>query len=139
LHLPAGLFLCYQGIMKMQTVIPQKKRGPPATGKGEPVVVRMHPPQLRAVDAWIARQSQPFPSRPEAVRRLVELGLAGGGKSPAWHSEKNAVKAKELAGMTIDRLVDSAAPAEEQAGRKRRLLKGPEEFRDVRVDRAKQK
>jgi hypothetical protein len=62
--------------MKKKTVIPQKKkRGPPATGKGEPVVVRMHGEQLRAIDAWIAAQDQPFPSRPEAVRRLVNIGL----------------------------------------------------------------
>lgn len=61
--------------MKKKTVIPRKRRGPPATGKGEPVVVRMHPPQLKALDDWIAQQAQPFPSRPEAVRRLVEIGL----------------------------------------------------------------
>jgi hypothetical protein len=61
--------------MKKKTVIPRKRRGPPPTGKGEPVVVRMHPPQLQAVDAWIAQQQQPFPSRPEAIRRLVDLGL----------------------------------------------------------------
>jgi hypothetical protein len=54
-----------------------KKRGPPATGKGEPVVVRMHAPQLRDLDAWIAQQPQPYPSRPEAIRRLVEIGLKG--------------------------------------------------------------
>jgi hypothetical protein len=44
-------------------------------GKGEPIVVRMHPPALAVLDAWIAKQKQPYPSRPEAVRRLVELGL----------------------------------------------------------------
>jgi hypothetical protein len=38
-----------------------------------------------------------------------------------------------------DRLSDSAAHPEEQASRKRRLLKGPEEFREVRIDRAKKK
>jgi hypothetical protein len=61
--------------MKRKTMIPRKKRGPPATGKGEPVVVRMHPPMLIGLDEWIAKQKQPFPLRPEAVRRLVELGL----------------------------------------------------------------
>ena len=66
--------------MKKKTVIPQKKkRGPPATGKGAPIVVRMHPPMLAAVDGWIARQSQPFPTRPEAVRKLVDAALAGSG------------------------------------------------------------
>jgi hypothetical protein len=73
--LPVGLLPWYQGIMKKQTVVPRKKRGPPATGKGEPVVVRMHPPMLTGLDGWIAKQKQPFPSRPEAVRRLVEIGL----------------------------------------------------------------
>jgi hypothetical protein len=66
--------------MKKQTVIPRKKRGPPATGKGEPVVVRMHAPMLAGLDEWIAKQKQPFPSRPEAVRRLVELGLNANAK-----------------------------------------------------------
>jgi hypothetical protein len=61
--------------MNNQTVIPKKKRGPPATGVGEPVVVRMHPPMLAGLDEWIAKQKQPFPSRPEAIRRLVDLGL----------------------------------------------------------------
>jgi hypothetical protein len=62
--------------MKKKIVIPQKKkRGPPATGKGEPVVVRMQPPLLADVDGWIGRQSPPYPSRPEAIRRLAELGL----------------------------------------------------------------
>jgi hypothetical protein len=37
--------------------------------------VRMHPPMLVILDAWIGRQKPPFPTRPEAVRRLVELGL----------------------------------------------------------------
>jgi hypothetical protein len=74
-HLPLGLLLCYHGIMNKTTVIAKKKRGPPATGKGEPIVVRMHPPALAVLDAWIAKQKQPYPSRPEAVRRLVELGL----------------------------------------------------------------
>jgi hypothetical protein len=121
--------------MKKKTVIPRKKRGPPATGKGEPVVVRMQPPQLRALDDWISKQKPPFPSRPEAVRRLVEVGLAHSAKRPARYPEKVASKATELASKTIDGLIDPSAPADEKAVRKRRLLKGPSVFRDVRVDR----
>jgi Arc/MetJ-type ribon-helix-helix transcriptional regulator len=60
--------------MKKQIVIPRKRRGPPATGKGEPVVVRMHPPMLAGLDEWIEKQKEP-PSRPEAIRRLVEMAL----------------------------------------------------------------
>jgi hypothetical protein len=133
--LPVGPLVCYHGIMKKKTVIPRKKRGPPATGKGEPVVVRMHPPMLAELDEWIAKQKPPFPSRPEAVRRLVETAFAS--SRPARYSEKAAGKAKELASEIIDGLMYPSAPAEEKAIRKRRLVKGPSEFRDVRVDQAK--
>jgi Arc/MetJ-type ribon-helix-helix transcriptional regulator len=88
--------------MKKKTVIPMKKRGPPATGKGEPIAVRMHPPQLKALDAWIAQQEPPFPSRPEAVRRLLELALANSKKQLARYPEKPAAKAMELASEAID-------------------------------------
>ena len=52
-----------------------KKRGrPKTTGPGTGVMVRLQPDAIAALDAWIARQDEP-PSRPEAIRRLVELGL----------------------------------------------------------------
>jgi hypothetical protein len=38
------------------------------------MVVRMHVRQLAAIDAWIARQDEEL-SRPEAIHRLVDLGL----------------------------------------------------------------
>lgn len=44
------------------------------TGKGEPVTVRLQPDQLAEIDAWAAKQGD-APSRPEAIRRLVEKGL----------------------------------------------------------------
>lgn len=53
------------------------KRGrPKTTGAGQPQIVRMHDPQIAAIDAWIAMQEAGI-SRPEAIRRLVELGLKG--------------------------------------------------------------
>jgi hypothetical protein len=120
--------------MKNKTVIPRKKRGPPATGKGEPVVVRMHPPMLTDLDAWIAKQNRPFPTRPEAVRRLVEIGLKA--KTPARLVSKpgRRLRAQELATKAIAQMIDPSAPPEEQAQRRRRLTKGPTEFRDSRVD-----
>jgi hypothetical protein len=65
--------------MGKQTVLAKKKRGPPPTGKGVQVVVRMQPTPLAALDAWATKQ-KPKPSRPEAIRRLVELGLKAEGK-----------------------------------------------------------
>jgi len=45
---------------------------------------------------------------------------------------KRAAKAREMAGQALDRLIDPSASDEERHTRKRRLLKGPKEFRDIR-------
>jgi hypothetical protein len=51
----------------------KKSRGrPKTTGTGTAQLVRMHDDQIRAIDKW--RHDQDV-SRPEAIRRLVELGL----------------------------------------------------------------
>jgi hypothetical protein len=47
---------------------------PKTTGPGQAQVVRMHDQQIAAIDAWTAMQDTEI-SRPEAIRRLVELGL----------------------------------------------------------------
>jgi len=49
------------------------------------------------------------------------------------------LRAAELAAKAIDKIADPAALREERAQRQRRLTKGPEEFREVRVDRPKSK
>ena len=54
-------------------------------------------------------------------------------------SKKDRVKAEEIAGQEIDRLSDRSATSEQRASRKRRLLKGPKEFRDIREDLPKRK
>lgn len=48
---------------------------PRTTGTGTPTLVRLHDQQLVAIDAWIAAQNGAI-SRPEAIRRLIDLGLA---------------------------------------------------------------
>jgi hypothetical protein len=52
----------------------KEKRGPTPTGKGVPVVVRLQPPDLSALDEWIKGQDNDV-SRPEAVRRLLAQAL----------------------------------------------------------------
>lgn len=59
---------------KQETLISRKRRGPPPTGQGVPVLVRLHPPALDALDTWRAAQAD-APSRPESIRRLVDLAL----------------------------------------------------------------
>ena len=105
------------------------------TGTGMTIGVRMLDDRIATVDAWIAMQEDEL-SRPEAIRRLVELGLTVKSK-PARPTSASAHRAKELAATVIDSLTPVRTDVEEKASRKRRLLKGPEEFREVRVDRAK--
>ena len=51
-----------------------KKRGRPATGTGRTVGVRVRPELSAQIEGWRAQQ-RPIPSEPEAIRRLVEIGL----------------------------------------------------------------
>jgi len=45
---------------------------------------------------------------------------------------KRSPKAAEMAASTIDDIGDKTLPTEEQQRRKRRLIRGPKEFRDMR-------
>jgi alkanesulfonate monooxygenase SsuD/methylene tetrahydromethanopterin reductase-like flavin-dependent oxidoreductase (luciferase family) len=94
---------------------------------------------LAELDAWIVSQDEPELSRPEAIRRLVEIGLKA--KAPARPVSKPArsARAAELAAKAIDGMIDPSAPPEERAQRRRRLTKGPPEFREDRVDLPKAK
>jgi hypothetical protein len=60
--------------MAKTTVVTKKKRGPPATGKGIQIGERWHPPEVKAIDAWIEQQGGNL-TRGHAIRRLVALGL----------------------------------------------------------------
>jgi hypothetical protein len=57
----------------------RKYRGRPSTG-AESVHLRVLPDQSAAIAAWISRQKDPDLTRPEAIRRLVEIGLKAKGK-----------------------------------------------------------
>lgn len=117
----------------MAKKIQPKGRGRPATtGKGVLVGLRCHAPFLNAVDGWRERE-EGKPSRPAAIVRLAELGLATSGLA-ARTNPQSASKALDMAAKEIDGLADQSAPHEERASRKSRLLKGPGEFRDLRKD-----
>jgi hypothetical protein len=101
-------------------------------------------PKLRAAIVKWAENQPDMPSLSEATRRLVELGLTvknkGRPKSedPKQRQEPKQ-RAREMAGNTIDRMIDTSSSSGDQASRKRRLLKGPEEFQNVRRDRPNRK
>ena len=117
----------------MTKSIRTNKGGRPATGKDPLISARVPPATVDAIDTWAANKSA---TRSEAIRRLVELGLT---VKTATSSGGRADRATELAAKAIDKIGDPAADPEEHAQRRRRLTKGPEEFREVRVDRPKAK
>jgi hypothetical protein len=123
--------------MKKPTPVKQKVMGRPRTGTTPLMGFRADPVIRASIVRWAENQPD-MPTLSEAIRRLVELGLAGA-KNFAAPSQQTRAKAKKFAAEQIDRMGNSTATAEEQASRKRRLLKGPEEFREARVDRPKAK
>ena len=114
-----------------------KRRGRPATGKDPVTAIRLSDDLRGRVVSWARRQADK-PGRSEAIRRLLEMGLASA-HPMARRSKKAAAKASKLAGQMIDFLSDGSAPIEEREKRKRRLLKGPPEFREMRADLPKSK
>jgi hypothetical protein len=159
LQLPLGLLMrYYQNMMKSKAVVPKpNKGGIPATGRDPVTAIRLSTEFRAAVDKWAARQDDQ-PPRSEAIRRLVEVGLATpqtqrsarrNGRSldlghmakltPAPAKTTRHSRARELAAEAIDKMHDPAASAEERDQRRHRLTKGPPEFREHRVDLPKAK
>jgi hypothetical protein len=60
--------------MSTQKVIPKKKMGRPATGRDPIRTFRLSDEKVAEIDAWAGRQPDK-PSRSEALRRLIDLGM----------------------------------------------------------------
>src|SRR5437016_6183147 len=68
---PARLYANTIAMAKQETLLAQKKRrGPAPTGINPMVGVRIPPPELAGLDAFIAKQKEPI-GRPEAIRRIL--------------------------------------------------------------------
>jgi hypothetical protein len=142
-------------------VTPKKRRGRPATGRDPHVTSRMPSGLIAEVEAWAAANDT---TRSEAIRQLVEFGLTAKTKArPSGRRPPAAIvadlaaetidslpprpiakpgrrtRARELARDAIEKMADPAASPEERTQRRRRLTKGPTEFREVRVDQPKAK
>ena len=118
--------------MKKSIKVKSKKRGRPATGK-DPLMGFRAPPALRASVVKWAENQPDKPGLSESVRRLVEIGLTVRTKSKQPTTAR-AERAKILAWKTLESLTPGAAGNDEKTSRKRRLVKGPEEFQGVRID-----
>jgi hypothetical protein len=100
-------------------------------------MVRLRPAQLAALDQWITRQESAR-TRPEAIRHLMDLALSIR-ESDRPTSKAKAEKAAELAAHAIEKASDKSQSIEEQKARKRKLISGPSEFRDIRRDQARRR
>ncbi|NEW87204.1 hypothetical protein DU475_08010 [Rhodopseudomonas sp. WA056] len=85
---------------------------------------------LAAIDQWATSRRM---SRTEALAELVRLGLgiAPGARPPLAIAPDRAV---ELAASQIHALIDPEAPTDERDRRIARLVEGPPEFVEARVD-----
>jgi hypothetical protein len=121
---------------KQSNTVHKKSRGRPA-GKtySETIPARLEPATVASLDAWAFANDV---SRSEAIRRLVEIGLAKSStpKRPRVLStaRQGAERAAELAADVIGEQMPNTSD-EEKTTRRRRLIKGPSEFRTVRRDR----
>jgi hypothetical protein len=114
--------------------VKRKKAGRPATGTEPLYGVRITDALMTQIMNWASTNNA---TRSEAIRRLTELGLTVKAPGrPASRSDRR-LRAQDLAAKAIDKIGDPSMPPEQHAQRRRRLTKGPEEFRDVRVDRPK--
>ena len=115
----------------------QRSRGRPPTGGRDPhVTIRMPESLIAEVDAWAVANDT---GRSEAIRRLVELGFTVKAPTQPVSKSTRRLRAQELATKVIDKMLNPAAPPEVRAQRRRRLTKGPTEFREARVDQPKAK
>ena len=91
------------------------------------------------IDEWGAERGM---TRSASLRRWIENGATERWKPPKLNAmavkltshAKTRAQAAAMAAETIDRHTDQSAAPEEQASRKRKLLKGPKEFREIRKD-----
>jgi hypothetical protein len=121
------------GIQDTENNMPARRSSAPKPAEAA-ITVRPSRDLLKRIDRWIATQHTPF-SRSEAICRLAESGLERPGiSSKAEKSSGGAEKAAGMANDMIDSLGDRLATHEDREHRKRRLVKGPSEFREMRAN-----
>jgi hypothetical protein len=84
------------------------------------------------IDTWAESRRL---SRGDAIRSLVQLGLKFAPVTPSHHSvEQEACAIEDEATGLISTLLDPSLPEEERERRIRRLIEGPPEFAEQRID-----
>jgi len=111
--------------------MPARKSPAPKAG-GAAITIRPSRDLLERIDLWIGSQREPV-NRSDAIRLLAELALDHAGiSSRAGRPTGGAEQAAGMASVMIDSLADRSATHEDREHRKKRLVKGPSEFRKMR-------
>jgi Arc/MetJ-type ribon-helix-helix transcriptional regulator len=87
-----------------------------------------------AIDAWAEAHHV---NRSDAIRQLIELGLKAEAKPAAISQHplrRHGLEIKDEAITRISRLLDPSLSLEERERRIRRLIEGPPEFSEERID-----
>jgi len=122
------------GINDTVDKMPARQSPAPKAGEAE-ITLRLSRNLLRRIDGWIGSRDKAV-SRAEAILHLAERGLEPTAISAkAGKSDRGAKQAAGMASDMIDYLGDQSATREDREQRKRRLLKGPPEFREMRKER----
>jgi len=104
----------------------------PKPKKVELNIVRLAPEVTALVDVWAAAHAL---DRASALPRLVELGLrAEAGIASAPHGSRDDLAIDARVASQIGLLIDPETPEEERERRIHRLIEGPPEFVDLRID-----
>jgi hypothetical protein len=75
--------------------------------------------------------------RSDAIRQLLELGLSASSVHPPQEGRSirdHEAEIEQQATTQIEMLLDPSLPSDERERRKRRLIEGPPEFSDERID-----
>jgi phosphate uptake regulator len=89
--------------------------------------------QLRAIAEDCERRAEQA-ALADAARASAREGLNSPSPKSRSSARLQAARAVRLAERTLERIEDPAGPSQERAQRKRRLTKGPFEFREDRID-----
>src|SRR5262249_10240986 len=89
---------------KRKPMAARTKKGRRTTGHDAVATIRLSSELRESVDAWAAKQSDK-PARPEAILRLVELGLETTRRRES--APNRAAKASEMAAQEIDHTVSN--------------------------------
>jgi Arc/MetJ-type ribon-helix-helix transcriptional regulator len=110
----------------------EKKHHTVRAGRDAVSAVQLSQSLTAAIDAWAEARHL---NRSDAIRQLIELGLKAM-PAPSMHRmvQQHSGEIEDEAISRIRAMLDPSLSAEERERRIRRLIEGPPEFADQRID-----